>query len=164
MIGADADLILHLFTGDVGNDGAGPATLARREYTAIGLARVMAWFALPAGPTQCRDQLRRQDDPAGPVRRGLDCLQTAGLTPVGDRRHINVKQRRGCFRTVTAIAPLAAGTGARCLRAPTGDPISVTDPVDFSRGEGIGERTDFQQTVPIAAGTGQARGLSAIIR
>ena len=133
----DAGLILHLFTGDVGNDGTGPATLARSEYTAIGLTRVMAWFALPARPTQGVDDLGRQENPPGLMRRGLDRLETTGFTPVGYRGDIDIEPRRGGFRTVTAIAPLAAGTGARCLRALTGDSISVTDPVDFSRGEGI---------------------------
>ena len=73
----------------------------------MGLIRVMAWFALPTRPAQGIDDLGRQANPPGSMRRGLDRLEPTGLTPVSYRGDIDVQQCRRRFRTVAAVTPLA---------------------------------------------------------
>ena len=67
--------------------------------------------------------------------RGLNIVEAARGTPLGDGRDIDVEHSRGGFGTVAPVAALTTGTGPWCLWAGAGDMIGIADPVHFACGE-----------------------------
>ena len=84
---------------------------------------------------QLRDDLWGESNPARSMRVSADALQNPSVTPIGNRRDVDIEQfcRRQCG--VAPIASLPGRTESRTLRTSQGNVVGGTNPVDFAGGE-----------------------------
>src|SRR5260370_40777647 len=81
---------------------------------------------------QVRDDFWGESNPARSMRVSADALQNPSVTPIGNRRDVDIEQfcRRQCG--VASIASLPGRTASRTLRTIQGNVVCVTNPVDFA--------------------------------
>src|SRR5215470_1454028 len=84
---------------------------------------------------QLRDEFWGEGNPARSMRVSADALQNPSVTPIGNRRDVDIEQfcRRQCG--VASIASLPSRTESRTLRTSQGNVVGGTNPVDFAGGE-----------------------------
>jgi hypothetical protein len=80
------------------------------------------------------DDVWGEGNPAGAMRVSAHTLQHPGVTPIGNRRHVDLEQFRRRQGGVAPIAALSGGTEARTLWASEGNAVGRADPVHFAGG------------------------------
>src|SRR5215470_9162475 len=136
---ADMGFILPLFPGDVrdsdGRQLGGPEVPA---HPLVLLYHVLLHFSTPttfpvslSRLAQLRDEFWGEGNPARSMRVSADALQNPSVTPIGNRRDVDIEQfcRRQCG--VASIASLPSRTESRTLRTSQGNVVGGTNPVDF---------------------------------
>src|SRR6266567_1777496 len=81
---------------------------------------------------QLRDDVWGEGNPARAMRVSADALQKPCVTPIGDRRDVDIEQFRGCQCGVAPIASLSGWTESWSFRAREGNMVDRTNPVDFA--------------------------------
>src|SRR6266571_4543982 len=81
---------------------------------------------------QLRDDVWGEGNPTRAMRVRAHALQNPCVTPIGNRRNVDIEQFRSCQCGVAPIASLSGRTEARSLRASKGNVGSRTNPVDFA--------------------------------
>src|SRR5713101_4299005 len=106
------------------------------------LYHVLSWFSTPTTfPVPLRrlaqpcDDVWSERDPARAMRVSAHAFQNPSVTPIGNRRDVDIEQFRCRQCGIAPVASLPGWTEPWTLRASQGNMIGGTNPVDFAGGE-----------------------------
>src|SRR5713226_189877 len=132
------------------------------------LYHVLSWFSTPtAFPVPLRrlaqpcDDVWSERDPARAMRVSAHAFQNPSVTPIGNRRDVDIEQLRSRQCGIAPVASLPGWTEPWTLWASQGNMVGGTNPVDFAGGEAAAQPRMqpllIEQVCDLGSGVGRSQ-------
>ena len=109
-----------------------PTLFVLLYHVLLGLSTPTAFPVPLRRLAQLRDDFWGEGNPTRAMRVSAHTLQNPGVTPIGNRRDVDIEQFRGRQGGIAPVASLSSWAEPRTLRASEGNMVRRANPVDFA--------------------------------